>query len=321
MYVVLFILCIICIILTVEYVCRRKQKSLLEVVHPDWFEDVTKFPEYAFPCKKNCTEYHSSVKSGLRTMKSKKVVIAGLCINIESKIDKLVDRVKHLGSFFGDYKFIVFENDSSDNTRVLLKENGAILIPCEEDANCKLKARKAVSSGTFSRDRMFKMTDYRNRLLKFINNNYSEYDTVCFMDLDLDGPIDIRGVAHSFSLYDTWDSISAHGLNGISITFGLPVYYDVIAYKNYLSSGYISPNFYSIGDFPYKVQSGFCGMAFYKMNIIKKVDYTPKDDNYICEHITFHKNMINNGFDNIYINPNMLLLSGTQGDTNMYPFY
>lgn len=304
----------------IEHACRIKQKSLLEIIHPDWFENVTRFPENAFPCTKNCNDYKISVRNGLNGMKQKTVVIAGLCINIEKKIPKLLERIKHLGSFFKEYKFIVFENDSSDRTRELLHDNDVILVPCEEDVNCKLKYKKAVSHGATSRGRIMKMTSYRNRLITFINKNFYEYDTVCFMDLDLDGPIDIRGVAHSFSLYDTWDAISAQGLNGVTLTFGLPVYYDPVAYIKH-GTTYLSPNFYSVGDSPYKVQSGFCGMAFYKMIVIKSINYTPDDDKYICEHITFHKNMIKNGFDNIFINPNMLLLSGAQGDVDTFPYY
>ena len=34
-----------------------------------------------------------------------------------------------------------------------------------------------------------------------------------------------------------------------------------------------------------------------------------------------HTNMIENGYDKIFINPNMILLSGPQGNTDMYPFF
>ena len=326
MYMLLFIFSLLFIWFTVEHLCRIQRKSLLEVMNPNWFVDVTKFPEYAFPCKKNHEHYKLSIEHGKKIIKEKTVIIAGLCINIEKKVDKLFKRVEQIGSLFKSYKFIVFENDSTDNTRELLINNNAILVPCEEDKNCKLKKRRAGEHGTLSRGRMIKMTEYRNRLLNFINDNYSDYDVVCFMDLDLDGPIDIRGVEHSFSYYDSWDTISSYGLDGPTSRLGIPSYYDALAFKrsnNFIKNlGMLVYTIsYSVGDFPYKVLSGFGGMAFYKMDVLHNINYTPDDDNYICEHITLHKNMIKNGFDRIYINPNMIILVGTQGDTDMFPLY
>ena len=51
------------------------------------------------------------------------------------------------------------------------------------------------------------------------------------------------------------------------------------------------------------------------MNIIlQNINYTPEDNNYICEHIIFHDNMIKKNYNNIYINPNMTVLVGLQGN-------
>ena len=329
--VLLIILILLLLFFSIEYQCRRNKKTLLEHLHPEWFRDVTKFPEYAFPCRKNHTLYKNIIEKGFEKMKDTNIIFAGLCINIENKVPNLLKRLNHIGGFFNKYECVVFENDSSDNTRNLLENNNIHLVPCKENSQCKLKKASAVKSGTFSTDRMKKMTDYRNRLLEYINDNFSEYDCVCFLDLDLDGPIDIRGVAHSFGLYNTWDSISAHGLNGMTLTLGIPIYYDILAYKDDqydinnskldLLPILLKTNSYKVGDFPYKVKSGFCGMAFYKMNVIKNIDYVPKDGNYTCEHVSFHKNMIDGGFDKIYINPNMLVIVGAQGDVEHYPCY
>jgi hypothetical protein len=81
-------------------------------------------------------------------------------------------------------------------------------------------------------------------------------------------------------------------------------------------------NKFKVGDPIKKVHSGFAGMSFYKMEILNKnINYTPSDKIYKCEHIIFHENMIKNGYNKIYINPNMLLLSGPQGVVKKYPFY
>ena len=331
--IVVFLLLVVVLFVCVEQYCRRNKKTLLEHLHPDWYKDVTVFPEYAFPPRVNHTEYKNTIDRGRVQMSNRRVIFAGLCINIESKVPNLLKRLRHLGGFFKDYQCVIFENDSTDNTRQLLMgcDDRIHLVPCEEEPNCKLKQAMAITHGMFSTGRIKKMTEYRNRLLEHIKKRFSDYDCVCMIDLDIEGPIDIRGIAHSFGLYNTWDSISAYGLSGSTISLGYASYYDTLAYKddNFdlgISKLHILPilfktNMYRVGDFPYKVQSGFCGLALYKMNSIRHIDYTPKDDTYVCEHVTLHANMIDNGFDRIFINPNMLVLVGAQSDVENLPLY
>jgi hypothetical protein len=322
---------LIIVFFSLEAYCSFRKKSLLEVLHPDWFEDVAVFPEHDFPCKVNCEEYDSTVKKGFETMKMKKIVFGGLCVNIRDQVSNLIKRVQHLGSYFQEYKFVVFENDSTDGTRELLSSySSVILVPCDEDENCKLKEKGSASiHGAYSPTRMKKMADYRNRLLNYITKNFDTYDCLCIFDLDIEGPVDIRGFAHSFGYYNQWDAISAQGLLGTTPTLGYMIYYDTIAYKDeYLDMNTISKShapfiikkasMYKVGDFPYKVKSGFCGLALYKMNSVMHVDYIPKDGKYICEHVILHDNMIDQGYDNIYINPNMLVLVGAQGTPKSY---
>ena len=333
-----FIFLVVILLLITEQICRLHKKSLLELLHPSWFQDVTTFPEKAFECKRNCTMFDSIVKQGLVKMKQTKIVFAGLCINIEDKMDKLVKRMEHLGSFFSEYKIVIFENDSKDNTRARLlawqdSNPNVHIVECPEHEYCKLATLSATKHGTFSPSRMKKMADYRNRTLKTIKEHYAHYDCLCILDLDITGPVSITGLAHSFGLYDKWDSISAFGLNGISLTAGTPVYYDPIAFKDLAGHNIHRRLIDSIpiikqvmqnkrGDLPFQVQSAFAGLALYKMHVIRQnIDYTPHDGIYVCEHIILHENMIRAGFDRIYVNPNMTVLVGAQGDVNKYPFY
>ena len=332
---------LIVILLLIEQYCRSQNKSFLEVLNPSWFEDVTKFPndDKIYKCIKNCDDYSNKIKKGYTMMKTKTVVIGGLCINIANKVDSLKKRIEHLGGFYKDYRCIIFENDSKDDSRELLKKlckknNKFILMDCPEAPECKLNEIGAREYGVLSETRMKKMVNYRNRILDHIKQYYNNYDCVAFMDFDIKGPINMDGVAHSFGSYNEWDSISAFGMNGISLNLGIPIYYDMLAYKdddyniseNILDIIPISfkLNKSTIGDHAFKVKSGFCGLAFYKMTIFndsRNINYTPKDNKYICEHIILHNNMIENGYDKIFINPNMTLLAGPQGNTDIYPFF
>ena len=55
--------------------------------------------------------------------------------------------------------------------------------------------------------------------------------------------------------------------------------------------------------------------------ILDGINYTPSDNKYTCEHIIFHDNMIKNNYTNIYINPNMIVLAGIQGNTRKLYVY
>jgi hypothetical protein len=340
-YILYVFILIIILLLLLEQYCRRQNKSFLEILNPHWFKDVTKFPVQDFKCKRNCDDYNDKVKMGYQTMKNKTLVIGGLCRNIADKVDSLEKRIDHLGSFYKDYRCVIFENDSTDGTRELLKNicnknNKIILIDCPEALDCKFNEIGATHFGMRSQSRMKKMAMYRNRVLDHIKQNYNYYDCVAVLDLDIKGPINIDGVAHSFGTYNKWDSISAYGIHGGALILGSQVYYDSLAYKdideNYNVSDKIldiipitlSLSRYKIGDESFKVKSGFCGLSFYKMDVFndsRNINYTPKDNNYICEHIILHNNMIENGYDKIFINPNMVLLPGPQGDVSKYPFF
>ena len=260
-------------------------------------------------------------------------------MNIEDKVPNLHKRLEHLGSHFEDYACVIFENDSKDNTRTLLKQmtstNKKIhLLECPEAEDCKLKAKKSISNGTASPVRMKMMSAYRNKLIKYIIENFKDYDCVCFLDLDIKGPINIDGVAHSFYFYNAWDSVSAFGITGISLTLGVPVYYDMLAFNDRklifnekllwlnLLPNILKLKDYKIGDDLIPVKSGFCGLAFYKMDVfLSGVDYTPADGDYKCEHLILHDNMEKKGFDRIFIDPNLVILVGVQGNSDVLPNY
>ena len=342
-YFFIIIIIILIVLLLLEQYCRRQNKSFLEILNPTWFEDVTKFPndDDEYKCKRNCDDYNNKVKMGYHSMKNKTLVIGGLCINIAEKVETLKKRVEHLGSFYKDYRCVIFENDSKDGTRELLKNickknNKLILIECPDAPDCIFNSLGATHYGMISQIRMKKMATYRNRVLDYIKENYNYFDCAAIMDFDIKGPINIDGVAHSFGTYDNWDSISAFGINGPALIFGMPYYYDFLAYKDINNTNNKTENIlnviplslslkkYKVGDNSFQVKSGFGGLAFYKMYVFndsRNINYIPKDNNYICEHILLHNNMIENGYDKIFINPNMILLSGPQGNTDIYPFF
>lgn len=310
-------------------VCRRLGK-VGELVHRDWFEDPTRFPYEAFPIHEREPEYREHVAMGRDLAGKKSVVFAGCCINIAGKLEKLKARIYHMGSFFRSWDLVIFENDSTDDTRSLLaqwaqEDSRVHLIPCPEDDKCLLKNKRAVSYGGRSETRMKLMSDFRNRILQYVVAHFSDRDVLCMMDLDLAGPISAEGFLYSFGVYDEWDVMTAFGVTGLS---GLFFYYDTFAYDDYEVQDHLQTLNLRI---LYRtsqarrghgtlipVRSAFAGLGLYKMNLFQGAQYptyTPKDGIYDrCEHRVFHENIIEDmGRFRFYINPNMVILVGDQG--------
>jgi len=307
--------------------------TILEILHPDWFKDINKFPNDKFDCKtvSNCYSYNQIIDRGYKKMSESRVVFCGLCYNISSKVDNLIKRVEYTGSKFKDYSMVIFENDSTDNTRFLLKEwskmnSKVYLVPCDEDIDCKLKRKRAIYNGPLSKNRMKTMSEYRNRLLNYILAYYHDYDYIIMFDLDIKGPWMIDGFAHSFGINKDWDGLFAYGLTSTLLTVSKPIYYDSLAYVDYNTdyyNGKMTDAFkvaYKLSNLKDKdlipVNSAFAGIGIYRMSIFtkdKEIRYTPLDNNYICEHVILHNNMRIKGYNKLYINPYLVVLVGAQG--------
>ena len=70
------------------------------------------------------------------------------------------------------------------------------------------------------------------------------------------------------------------------------------------------------GDTLIPVKSSFSGFGIYKIKSIMNAHYQ-KD---VCEHIAFHEQMTQNGYNKLFINPSLLLLSGHQGPQKLEGF-
>lgn len=263
-------------------------------------------------------------------MQDKRIVIAGLCRDNADAIPLFIKRTEVIRKLFSDSRVVVFENDSEDNTRDLLKgwartSPGVDIVDCPND--CKLKHLAARSGGSFSKSRMERMCEYRNMLLDHIMAKYADFDNVMMLDIDLAGPISLDGMAHTFGLPFQWDCVSAYGLMSGVLTLGKMIMYDGLAFRSNKSmsdkwtivqamhnclqgSGYVR------GSQPVRVLSNFCGAAIYHMESLHDIRYRAKGAR--CEHICLHEDMHERGFDKHYMNPNMILLAGLQGNPD-YP--
>lgn len=267
-----------------------------------------------------------------------KIVITGLARNIEERIDKNLRHCRLLGSYFSDYKIIIFENDSTDNTRNIIKDvmkrdENVKLIESDLFPDCKLKFPILYHYGVVHRERIRKMAFYRNICQHFIYKHFSDYDYVLVLDFDVEGDLPILKILESISKKDPWSAIGANGRSPIPGTFGhMDTMYDAMAFceteQDVENSKY--ENHYSFFTVMYKyfrmmsvtirncktrykqVRSTFNGLCIYKLKDIQNLFYT---DEYICEHISFNQQL-----SRVFIDLELSLCVGHQGPKHVSDF-
>lgn len=333
--VTLFVLCII---------FERVSKDNFHMkLYPEYYK--TPYFEVNMPA-----EHREMVEHGYKKALESRIVFAGLCRNNENRIKKNIDMCCEIAKYFKDYRVVLFENDSSDKTREIVKEystknNKVILLECTgENKECKFNLPEMYSYGTFNLKRIDKMAFFRNQYMNYIKQNLQDYDYVLMADFDIEGYTNIDGVMHALGkskkdektgkrVTEDWDAIAVNGRMGVPGTFGLvTVMYDTLAYakteedmEKCRTSNYTL--FKGVKDWldPWKlddkdftpVSSAFNSMCLYKMRSVLTCEYPY---GYCCEHIGFHAEMTAKGYNKIYIDPYWISYVGNQGPSGMAVF-
>lgn len=315
----IIVICFALIAAAKEIAAGRKSSSLHKVRNPtlygvDFLESV--YP----PLPEKKLDYTRRVRIGYEEMKKLRVVVTSVALNDSIRFQKNFLRLEKLSGFFKDFRVVIVDPGNDTDISNLLED--------QSRRNSRFTSVKVESPlfnntkpGLFDAKRVEEMARLRNSYLKHIRENYSDYDYVFVIDSGLDGPFSIDGIANCFS-YKEWDSMNANGLASRMMTGGRELgYYDITSLVlekdkpipitsrktlvNYAKQ-YMSLSFYR-GEPPIKVQSGFGGMAIYKMQVIldKDVVYS----GIYNEHVSYHLSMIKKGYDKIYIQPSLVALS------------
>lgn len=271
------------------------------------------------------------VKRGEEISSTKRIVFCGLCRDIEYIISKNIELFETTAKYFKDYRIVLFENDSKDNTRDIIKQKSLqnqkiILLDCgDQNPNCKYKDKKMYDYGPLSSKRIERMTYFRNQYMNYIKNSLSDYDYVMMMDMDIEGYFNYDGLMETIAK-DDWDAVFSNGRMGLIGTFGMmDCMYDAMAYIDHTTSYENSMNIVSGIDIFKKfmnmqtlnhkwidVKSAFNGCGIYKMTSIKDIYFQP---NYSCEWIGFHHQMALQGNNRLFISRDWKIYSGRQGDS------
>ena len=144
----------------------------------------------------------STLNEGSKLMSVSKVIFVGIC---RDNIQNVLDHIKYTVDHFLDYRIIIFENDSEDDTLQILKRFQA-------------KDRKlSIISRTFKnikRPTTKFMAEARNFYLNEMKKHeYDSFDYVIVVDMDMKYGWDVRGIQHTFSKSKRWDVSCANGIS------------------------------------------------------------------------------------------------------------
>ena len=266
------------------------------------------FNESAFlPAPTQAARYQATVEYGRNVAKHKSVVIAGLARNVGRVLSKTMARIERTGEMFKDYRVLIYENDSIDDSAKRLadwaRDNVRVHVLSE-------KCNDPVNPGIRCLDRVARMAVYRNKCQDYIRDNFSELDYTILVDTDVSKGWSYDGVANTIG-QPIWDFMGSNGIiyKNWGDTIRKALYYDVWAFRWYgdweaKASDSINPREWRRGDSPVPVFSSFGGLGIYKMNAYLSSRYDGTD----CEHVPFHKGMMDKGFNHLFMNPSQIVV-------------
>ena len=146
----------------------------------------------------------SQLNEGVRLMHMSKVIFVGICRDNAGEIDIVLDYIRHTASFFLDYRLIIFENDSTDETLKSLRDfqtrDPKLTIISKTFKNIKRPTTKF-------------MADARNYYLTEMKKpEYDSFDYMIVVDMDMKYGWDMRSLIHPFSIINRWDVSCSNGM-------------------------------------------------------------------------------------------------------------
>lgn len=255
----------------------------------------------------DCKYKNDQLIEGKNYLSESKIVICGLIRDGGIILHFLKEKMYEITKYFKEYKILIVENDSSDNTRKFLldwskEDDNVVVLGCGINSNvCKLNLKKTIGHPVTTW-RIEKMIYLRNLCIQYTRRYLYDYDLMMVYDLDQINNIPNEGLYHTGYLLknDKVDGICSNGINLFNNR-----YYDTYAHKELdnFDDNIHNPKNTSCALEPRKVLSCFGGCTIYKISSIIDKDYfieLNSDGSPRCEHESFNKDL------NIYYNPKWL---------------
>lgn len=265
-------------------------------------------------------------KKGKKILAESKIIICSITRDCARNLIKNIKVVNELCDLSKEYFIIVFENDSKDNTKDVLRkwanerDNIYISLIDLNIGNTIPDSESTNSNPYYSKGRIEKMAMYRNQYMDYLDKMNVVGDFIIVVDLDV-ANINLDGIIHSFGQDREWDAISA---NGISLSPKISRrYHDTYAlvesgFQNISQTEETIKNnqyrfsFLKKGLTLFQVFSAYGGLIIYRYEVVKGLRYIvlPNDDKRVevrCEHFGLNIQIQNRGYNKFFINPNMII--------------
>lgn len=325
---ILIFLC--CIVFLTYQICY--QYYVFHNVHRDYqhtfgtpMDDITHDKLVKYWNTSPYEDFFSHSQNAMVDCKTKKIIFTGLCQdNGKNFITMWLPWIKKVGSHFRDYRIIIVENDSKDNTReILLKEaekNPRLLLLCdgkrpENTQTCHLGMRsihKNEEKETHLAQRLSILRKFRQVYWDYVQEKYNDYDYMAIIDWDLEGDVSTPGFFHGLSyVKDHSDVIATNSFHKIGKNYHFHDTFPLLnnhRCENLHQNKLIQDHMMKIqmhtktlygSAYPVPVESAFGGLALYHIHRLmeKQCSYVDVQCPVECEHTTFHKNL------NVHIDP------------------
>jgi len=244
------------------------------------------------------------------------IIVCGCTKNSSSYIEENLAKLYEMNNnIFKDFHFVVYENDSTDNTvnklETFKKNHTNFNYISEKD----VYKQSNIIQNIQLRPQL--IAHGRNMLLKYINKHYSHFDYMIMVDLD--SVINIfrtNQLKYIFNNDLKWDVLTANCIGKYYDIWALRIYKDVwipdihntlwnevidydcwekaMMYNNVQKYVYDNQIIIPVNKPLIPVSSAFGGFGIYKIEKIKNCWYKAIVDNKLnCEHVNFHNDMKN----------------------------
>jgi hypothetical protein len=252
--------------ITVEEIAAHRPDVLLP---PD--------PEFA-------DDYARLVEEGRRIAARKTVALVAICRNAMPWLPQTLALVEETGSMFADWVGFIYENDSTDGTKDVLRswyDGGRRFVKIQDNGRPHL-------SHTIAPERTHALAEYRNACREWAVS--SNTDFVIVFDTDAWGGWSVDGVATSVAhVYNgLWYGLASYSWGEHN---GHAIHYDAFAARlNHWTrrdQAWFHHWHPPVGSPPLEMRSAFGQLAVYDGRVCSIGRYSGED----CEHVMFHKSI------------------------------
>jgi hypothetical protein len=250
-----------------------------------------------------------------------RLLIAGLIRDGADSLHPILVSMTRLGAHFADFKIVILENDSSDDTALALQKLSQEFPHMTYQSLSLNTSGDRVGKGTKMRDRVRRMAHARNLLLKLIGDTMVplQPDVVAVVDMDLGSaslvPFELDMALVTLGreeLSDGFDLVCANSLRRYA-NYHEVGHHDVFALRDdahltmdrHWAIEFDNPHAIARNLFKQfeliPVRSCFGGLALYNPAAFCGCEYDEELDD--CEHVSFHRCMTCRNMTRMFVDP------------------